>query len=260
MHKQSGSKQTDKVSYHQTYGMPLPSTSINIMTNIVSAFTGTPTAIDRDTRSLYTIGRWLEGTNTVYHCCFIQPEISSMTCSMKPAYTRIASITLNNVREILPDAIPCTLNVRNKNPQLSGRMVPYVVEQFDFDVTWGFANISGSYILFIRTNDIDGQRLLRISLESMNILKHYFPSYSICILDTKTNSYKITVTPDSSFNMDEPNKNTCMYISGDGSFRLQGKPSAMVKVCQSFREAIHAVSSSPSWNKFSDELIIVDQD
>lgn len=258
VHKQSTSKRNSVSSYHQTYNTSLPKASINILTPIVSELTGMSISIDPDTRSLYTIGIWRENTNTIYRCCFIQPEISSTTCSIPAAWQPTAVEALNIISNEFPNVIPCTLFNKNKLPQLSGRMTPYVVDILPFDVTWGFANISGSYFLFLRTDDITGQSLLTLSRSAITMLKPYFPEYSVCVFDVKTNSFKVTVEPDVIRNMNEANKNTCMYIYGDGSFRLQGKPSMMGKVCRSFKEAVDAIAVSTSWNSFSNSLIPVD--
>lgn len=259
VHKQSTLKKTDEVSYHQTYGVPLPKTSIDVLTPIISALVGLGTTVNAETRAVYTVGIWRENTSTIYRCCFIQPEISSMTCSIPAAWRPTAQIALRDVSRTYPDAIPCTLSDRTKLPQLSGRMTPYVVDILPFEVKFGFANISGSYFLFLRTDDTIGQTLLTLSRESILILKPYFPSYSVCVFDVKTNSYKITVTPDDMRNTNEANKNTCMYVYGDGSFRLQGKPSMMKKVCASFKDAVDTISKSNSWSSFTNKLTPADR-
>ena len=105
-----------------------------------------------------------------------------------------------------------------------------------------------------------GQSFLTLSEDAIRILKPYFPHYSICVDDTMTNSFKVTVTPAESRNMNEANKNTCMVICGDGSFRLQGKPSVMNRVCRSFRDAIYSVAASNSWGSFTSKLIPVQRE
>jgi hypothetical protein len=256
-YKQS-SRRARASSYHQTYGTQLPQVSVNILAPIISGLIGANTAINANVRSLYTIGIWREDTSAIYRCCFIQPEISSTTCSFPISWKPTVSDALHSVCKAFPDAMPCTLSTKNRQPQLSGRMTPYVVNMLPFEVSWGFANISGSYILFVRTSDTTGQDLLVPSRKAIMILKPYFPEYSVCVFDVKTSSFKITVSPDVTKNQNDANKNTCMYIYGDGSFRLQGKPSAMNRVCSSFRDAVHAVAESNSWNNFVGELISAD--
>lgn len=259
VHKQSLSRKGDTSSYHQTYGVPLPQTSLDILTPIISGLTGINTAIKPDTRCLYTVGIWREDTSAIYRCCFIQPEISSMTCSFPIAWKLTADDALGIVSSTFPDAVPCTLTAKNKLVQLSGRMTPYVANILPFGVSWGFANVSGSYILFLRSDDTTGSSLLTLSKSAITTLKPYFPDYSACVFDIKTNSFKVTVTPDASNNLNDANKNTCMYIYSDGSFRLQGKPSMMNKVCRSFRDAVHSIALSSSWNGFSAKLVLVDR-
>ncbi|KIW35742.1 uncharacterized protein PV06_11919, partial [Exophiala oligosperma] len=107
--------------------------------------------------------------------------------------------------------------------------------------------------------DISGTVLKSISRQCMDILRAYFPDYSTCVYDVKTSSYKITSAPDPSDNRYEPNKNTCIHVYGDGSFRLQGKPSRMPRVCSAFRDALLSVSESRSWNSFVNNLRLVEQ-
>jgi len=109
VHKQSILKRAEEVLHHQTYGVPLPKTPIDILTPIVSALTGSSTVINAETRPLYSIGIWRENTNTIYQCCFIQPEISSMTCSISAAWKPTAETTLNDISHIYPNAVLCTL-------------------------------------------------------------------------------------------------------------------------------------------------------
>lgn len=260
VHKQSTLKKSNTSSYHQTYGVSLPRVSIEILSPIISGLIGMSADIDPDKRSLYTVGIWKENTDTIYRCCFIQPEISSMTCSFSSAWRLTVENALDNISNDFSDAVPCTLSNKNRLLQLSGRMTPYVANILPFQVSWGFANISGSYFLFLKTDDTTGQSLLSLSRNAMSILKPYFPDYSICVLDVKTNSYKITVVPDIVKNMNDANKNTCMYIYGDGSFRLQGKPSVMNKICRSFKDAIDAIAISNAWINFSNKLIPAKQE
>lgn len=257
VHKQSSQSNLNVPPYFQTYNTLLPKHSIEVLNPILSAFTGLLINVNPSVREYYTIGIWIEDTSTVYRCCFIQPEVASMTCSFDLANKPVAQDILSEVRDTLPDAIPCTITSKQKVPQMSGRMVPYVTEYFDFKVSWGFANVSASYILFIRTDFNEGTRILTLSRDSMRILKSYFPWYGVCILDPRTDSHKITATPDSSSNMNEANKNTCIYVNNNGSFRLQGKPSAMPKVCSAFREAIYNVAESDTWCRFTDTFIPV---
>ncbi len=256
VYKQSNPNRTDETSYHQTYGVPLPEPSVNILNPVINGLTGMNIEMNIYTRSLYTIGIWRENTNTIYRCCFIQPELSSATCSMPASWKSTATDALNSVSNEFPDAHPCTLHTRNRFSQLSGRMTPYVVEKLPFEIkSWGFANISLSYFLFLKTDDISGSTLLTLSRDAIEILRSYFPSYSVCVYDVNTNSYKVTVAPDDNGNINEANKNTCIYIYGDGSFRLQGRPSMMMKVCSGFRDAIHSIAKSNSWNSFTSKLI-----
>ena len=260
VHKQSVLKKPDVSSYHQTYGISLPKVSIEILTPIISGLTGAHFVVDPDKRLLYTIGIWREDTNAIYRCCFFQPEISSMTCSFSSVWKQTAEEALTIITNSLPNAMPCTMNSMSKLLQLSGRMTPYIVDILPFQVSWGFANISGSYLLFLRTDDEMGQSILAISRGAMIILKPYFPDYSACVFDVKTGSFKITVVPDTTRNMNEANKNTCMYIYNDGSFRLQGKPSVMNKICRSFKDAISAIAISNSWGSFTAKLVSVNSE
>lgn len=256
VHKQSTSKKAQIPLYHQTYGILLPEPSVQILTPIISALTGTKPVIKRENRSLYTIGIWIEDTSTIYRCCFVQPEIASANCSIPLGWKSTAEDAINSLSEIFPNIIPCSMSTKkNKLPQILGRMTPYVANMLPFKVTLSFANISGSYFLFVRTDDSQGQIILTLSRNAVAVLQPYFPSYSACVFDVNTNSYKITAVPDTVKNMNEPNKNTCMYIYGDGSFRLQGIPTAMIRVCESFKDALHTIARSSSWNSFTSKLV-----
>lgn len=245
--------------YHQTYDVDLPQASVRLLEPIVRSLSGDRRDVDPSRRLLFTVGMWREGTQHIYRCCFVQPEIASATCSFPVVRKPEVVLSLESVCEALPDATPCTVSKAKNFPQISGRMTPYVVENLSFEVSWGFANICRSRFLFISTA-AEEQLLLTLSRSCIDILKPYVPDYGACVFDAKTSSYKITVRPDPKDNMNEPNKNTCMYIYGDGSFSLLGKPSRMPRVCECFRDALASVSVSPSWSRFVNRLVAVDQD
>ena len=143
IHKQSIVKKSGPSPYHQTYGIPLPQPTIDLLTPVVSGLAEANAGINPEFRSLYTIGIWREDTSTIYRCCFIQPELASCTCSVPSAWKSTVENALDTVSSNLPGAMPCTLSTRTKLPQLSGRMTPYLVDALQFKVSWGFANVSG---------------------------------------------------------------------------------------------------------------------
>lgn len=255
-----------ETQYSQTYNVPLPQASVSILQPIVSALATGYSDINPGTRALFTIGVWREECEAIYRCCFVQPELSSTTCSFGLAHLSEARAALTRISEMFPDAPTCTINTRPFNggrtisrPQLSGRMTPYVVDDVSFDVKWCFANVSKSFLIFIRTDE-NGQKLLCMSASAMHILQRHFPSsYSTCVYDERTSSYKITVSPDPDTNMLHSNKNTCMYVYGDGSFRFQGLPHVMPKICSSLKEALFDLSSSITWRNFTSLLIPINR-
>lgn len=251
-------KISNEEQYHQSYTIPLPATSVELLQPLLDGLTGEHQPIDVERRSLYTIGVWRERSEVVYRCCFVQPEIASATCSFAKSWRPTVEYAIEQVCEAIPYATKCSLSSAARSPQISGRLAPYVVDSLPFKVTWGFANICKSYFLFIVT-DMDGPHLMSLSSQCMEILRPYFPEYSICVCDSTT-AFKITVTPEPSSNANEPNKNSCMYVYGDGSFRYQGHPSAMKRVCKSFRDAIMSISESKVWHNFVGRLNLVPQD
>lgn len=246
-----------EVSYHQTYGVPLPRATVEILKPIISALTCKDCEINLYKRELYTICMWHSPNEAVYRCCFIQPELCSATCSFMRPYLEKARLALSDVAHMIPDAAPCAVHPNNKYPQLSGRMVPYVVDRVDFDVKWGFANVARSYILFIITT-IDGPKLYTISHHSMQIMSQFFTKDAACVYDSEKVLYKITVRPAMYRDIHKANKNTCMNVYSDGTFRLQGAPVDMERVCMSFREALLYMSASRSWNNFIRRLKVME--
>ena len=115
-------------SYHQTYNTSLPQPSIDILSSVMSGLVGISPRINAEVKSLHTIGIWREDTNTIYRCCFMQPDIATMTCSIPIGWKSTAEDALNIISSRFPDAPPCTIMTRQKLPQISGRMTPYVVE------------------------------------------------------------------------------------------------------------------------------------
>lgn len=250
-------QQGSEISYHQTYGVPLPKTTVEILKPIIAALTSRETEINMYERELHTICMWHSPNEAVYRCCFIQPELCSATCSFRRPYLDKARDALSAVTSMIPDAAPCAVHLNNRYPQLSGRMVPYVIDRVDFDVKWGFANIAKSYIMFIITT-VDGPRVHIMSHTSMQVLSQHFSRDAACVYDAEKMLYKITVRPAIYKDVYKANKNTCMNVYHDGTFRLQGTPTDMERVCTSFRNALLRLSVSKSWSNFIRKLQVTE--
>ena len=179
-------------------------------------------------------------------------------CSF-PAYKKQkAMLALSKTAEAFSEAIPCTVfNAKNKS-QLSGKMASYVVNKLQFEVSWGFVNICKSYFLFIYTSE-KLQKVYMISKECIDVFRPYFPSYSACVYNIKMSVYRITVAPDPKSNMNETNKNSCMYIYAVGAFRFNGRPDRMQRICSCFKEALDTISQSGSWVIFASRLVSLNQ-
>lgn len=146
-----------ETQYSQTYNTPLPQVSIHNPQPVVSALATGYSDINPGTRALSTVGAWREGYEVIYRCCFVQPELSSATCSFNLIHLSEARTALTRVSEMFPDAPTCTINTRPFNggraisrPHFSGRMTPYVVDDVVFDAKWCCANISKSFKLPFR--------------------------------------------------------------------------------------------------------------
>ena len=241
--------------YQHTYGVALPEASHEIMLPCIRGMTGGMSAPNMSTRALHTVGVWANYQGHICRCVFVQPEVASATCSIPASKLQAAQIAKRDITYDIPFAEECRVGPPvgrpNSTTQISGRMAPYVVSKARLEnvVTWGFANICKSRLLFIVTT-MSQHAVLCHTRFSLMLLKNYMPEYAACIYDDNMSCYRITVSPDSDDNSAEPNKNTSLVLYGDGTLKLQCKPSGMERVSMALRESLHAISASRHWERF----------
>lgn len=245
---------SDRSVYLHTYNVSLPSASASILSYVVRGLTNGGAAVNTRSRELHTIALWATGHDNIYRCCFVQPEVSSSTCTLPSWLSADVMHAIETISEAIPGAEPCSFELR-KTIQLSGRMTPYVIDEIDAHTRaqWGYGNIAKSRILFLCTS-MTGPRVMALSNKCMEILTPYIPNYGVCVRSGSPPSYKITVRPENDGRDATANKNTSMHIFGDGMFKFLGKPSRMEQVATCFRDAILAVATSRAWPTFIQSL------
>jgi len=247
----SSAKPSSEDIYVHTYGIPLPRSSVDILSHVVLGLTKGKCMVNPLYRELHTIETWFHGSEYICRCCFIQPELSSATGSLGVQRQAELVRSCNVVSASLPGSSSCTVSPKKVRVQVSGRMAPYVVDEAGLgaECTWGFANVSRSKILFIYTSN-KGPTVLTLTRDALKILASYMPSYGACVFSDSMSCYKVTVSPEENINNDNANKNTCMLLYNDGTFRIQGTPSKSRRVCECVTDAILTLSTSRSWPSF----------
>jgi hypothetical protein len=241
--------------YGQTYGRPLPDASYDVLLPCIRGITGGMSAPNMSMRSLHTVGVWSNSKGDICRCAFVQPELASATCTIPASKLHAAQMATKDVSYDIPFAEECRVGPPagrpNGTPQISGRMAPYVVSRANLEnvAVWGFGNICKTKLFFLVSDD-DVQTALCPTRMSMILLKTHMPDYAVCIYDDNMSCYRITVSPDSGNDTAEPNKNTSLIMYGDGSLKLQGKPSSMERVCSALHDAIHSIAHSRVWERF----------
>jgi hypothetical protein len=261
--KRSSTKAGSVDVYQHTYGVSLPPASYDVMLPCIRGITGGMSAPNMSMRSLHTLGVWSNHLGHVCRCAFIQPELASATCNIPASKLQAAELAKKNVVYEIPSAEECRIGPPagrpNGTPQISGRMAPYVVSEAGLEnvAVWGFANICKTRLLFMVSTQSTNYTLCHTRFSIM-LLKNYMPEYAACIYDDNMSCYRITVSPDSDTNSAEPNKNTSLIMYGDGTLKLQGKPSGMERVSAALFESIHSISASKSWGRFLASMLEVE--
>ena len=249
--------------YQHTYGVPLPEASYGIMLPCIRGMTGGMSAPNMSMRALHTLGVWANSKGHLCRCAFVQPELASATCSIPASKLQAAEVAKRSVVFDIPFAEECRIGPPtgrpNGTPQISGRMAPYVVSagRLEDVASWGFANVCKTRLLFIMSTDSDKYVLCHTRFSIM-LLKRFMPEYAACIYDDNMSCYRITVSPDSDDNGAEPNKNTSLVLYGDGTLKLQGKPTGMERVSMALRESLFSISRSKQWERFLMSMSEVD--
>lgn len=246
--------------YFHSYNVPLPPSSVSLISPVVRGFTSDGIAVNSAYRELHTVGLWATGVDTITRCCFVQLELSSATCTLPKYMANDVQAMVAKVTKQLPGSDPPGVFVR-RAVQISGRMTPYVIDGLEAGerAEWGYVNLAKSRMLFIHTST-GGTRILTLSLHSMEILSQHTPPHCACVLlgGDKQPQYKLTAAPDSTNIGDTANKNTSMHVFSDGMFKILGKPSCTQAVAACFKEAVHSVAASRRWGAFIQSLQALD--
>ncbi|KAF2862370.1 hypothetical protein K470DRAFT_9252 [Piedraia hortae CBS 480.64] len=241
--------------YTCTYGVRMPRASVDLLSPLVAGLTGGASVVNADARVCHTVGLWTVGTSAVYRCCFVQPVLSSSTECIPVAKYFDAEMATHRLCEEL-GAVACTVVKHNYKVQVSGRLTPYVTDNIETTCGWSFVNVSKSRFVFICTDD-DGSHVATMTRESAAMLRSHAPDSIAYVSDVKTSAYKVTARPAAAHCGKEANKNTCMLLYADWSFKSTGKPDAMYVIGAGFRQALLSIASSRSWPLFVKSLVVL---
>jgi len=235
--------------YDNTYGVELPSTSIEMLNNIVLPLTGCDSMVGGKKRNIHTMAMFESKGKSRLRLCFIQPEVSSATAVCSSSYSTNMSLARTNMVEMHNNPAPGAITVSKAKCQIAGRLCPYIVESSGLSglVDWTYFNASKSRFLYI--SSVEGNiETLRMTRETILIYQSYAPKDCAIVYVSDMRGFKITASPEGSDESKEPNKSTSIFLYCDGTFKVVGTPHKSYKVCALFREAvIKAHSSSMSF-------------
>lgn len=146
---------------------------------------------------------------------------------------------------------PCAVMSHRSTCQVSGRMAPYLVDacNMTYSATWSHMNLTGTRLLFCMSDSVC-TKYYTMTSASLELLQHHISGNYTMVKSSESRSFKLTSSPQGCENMESANKNTCMIIRNDGSFRVQGLPRDATRVCRGFRDGISNISSGPLWIAF----------
>lgn len=113
----------------------------------------------------------------------------------------------------------------------------------DNSATWSHMQATGTRFLI-------SVSFYTMTSASMELLQHYVTGDHTMVRASGSKSYKLTSSPLTVTHADVANKNMCMILRGDGSFKIQGLPQGVARVCEGFRSGLSAISRCVSWSAF----------
>lgn len=242
--------------YTNTYGAELPSTSVDILDNVVSPLTGHASRPTVDRRSVFTVcvGEY-EGYMR-FRLCFIQPEVSSATAQTSSVHSHIFARARSEVSKELNNPAPGGIQVSTEKCQVTGRLSPYTVERSGLtgDVEWTYCNASKSRFVYIVTT-MDGVSMMSPTRATITIYQSFsVPGCAIVYMGSMS-GFKVTASPGPEDQTEKANKSTCMFLYCDGSFKVAGTPQKAYKVCKLLRDTIVRAHSSYMHGKLIETLV-----
>jgi hypothetical protein len=241
--------------YSNTYGVNLPSTSADMLDNIVSSMTGCNSRASVESRKVFTIAA-LEYTNVKrIRICFVQPEVSSATgntgYSFSSALNDSRSVLLNRYNNPTPGRIATS----SKKCQIAGRLAPYIAEESGLSghISWSYFNASKSRLVYVVTS-LGSVNLMSLTKETISIYQSFCVSDCAIVYVPTTRCFKITAAPEDDDSNEDPNKSTCIFLYHDGTFKVLGTPHKSYKVCKLFKDTIVRAHVSPMHSRILDTL------
>ena len=236
--------------YKNTYDVPLPKPSIEMLNNIVIPLTGCCSEVQGDTRRIYTVALFDHSKEFRLRLCFMQPEVSSSTAIASSSCSSALNKARSDVSSRLNNPSPGRIVVSKEKCQVAGRISPYVVERSGLGsaVEWSYFNASKSRFFYVLSSR-EGVELMSMSKETICIYQGFCVKDCVIVYMSNMRCFKVTVSPDDDDKGDNPNKSTCMFLYCDGTFKVLGTPHKSYKVCALFRDTVLNAHSSTMCSK-----------
>lgn len=246
-------------SYRElTYGLMMPITSKSLLTPVMNGLCNGCRGVDLTERRLHTVGMWTSDSCEVARLCFVQPEVVTCTANVGVHYYDTLNEALPDVQRLCNFAKPCGIIRHTGVCQVIGRMTPFLIDYcgLGLEVRWAHVNIMGSRFILSRTT-ASGTNYYSFTLDTLELIRPFAEPDGAFVKLSNNKSFKLTCSPVQS-DTEAPNKNTCIIFQSDGSFRVQGLPSATGRVCRVFRLCIERVSKSAVWGMFLHSMERID--
>lgn len=241
--------------YLHTYGVILPTTSVQILDCIVPPLTNGVSCPSRVSRRVHTVASFDYDEMSV-RMCFVQPEISCATATCPSSLGDSMFRAREIVMRSLSNPSPGGLQISGSKCQVKGRISPYVVECSGLSphVTWTYCNAAKARFFYIVTTATECT-VMYMSRETVSLYESYSPDDCAMVYAPGTRCNKITVSPPDSDMSSDPGKSTCMFLYTDGSFKVTGVPQRAHRVCEAFRETVVKAHCSPMHRQIMKSLV-----
>lgn len=245
-----------KSVYMNTYGVDLPPTSVDILSNIVSPLTGHAAEPTVDRRSIFTVcaGEYSNGLR--FRVCFLQPEVSSATAQSSSMYASSFVHARADATKALNNPAPGGIHVSAEKCQVTGRLAPYTVSEsgLAYKVEWTYCNASKSRFIYLVTSG-NGTVLMSPTRATISVYQSFCADDCAIVYMSSMRCFKVTASPSADDQTERANKSTCIFLYCDGSFKVAGTPHKAYKVCRLMRETMLRAHSSYMHAKLIETLV-----
>ena len=242
--------------YATTYGIELPRGSLELLNKVILGLTCNCSTANSSRRTMHTMIRGKLGDTSIIRICFLQPEVVTSTAHLPPHLNDDLVREQTVFVSAPPFPSPGRVRKLSRVSEVSGRLSPYIVEAASLNsvATWSYSNITRSKFVLTLTTHYSYQ-CMGMTYDSIRIISSFKDPNVSFRYDENLRHFCANISPPEGKGVLGVGNNTSLIVYSDGSFRVNGSPSASYDVCRAFSDCVTRLFSSAMMEVFLKSLV-----